>query len=112
MFITAHLAKLRESYPSPLQVKDVEGRSPRAWFGSIDRTMVDRPIGELRETVNRLELHTMATDTQVVTLDLSISIFAWGGMHGSNRDRLFNRPVAPWIAIANAVRNGQLSRSE
>jgi hypothetical protein len=78
----------------------------------VDRTKLDVKIGDLAKFVNRKSLLAMAADRSFGTVELCISIFAWGGMHGQNRKHLFERPLAPWVGIANQVRDGMLSRSE
>ena len=69
-------------------------------------------VGPLPSTTNRPSLLAMAADRSFGTLELCISILAWGGMHGKNRDLLFKRPLEPWIGVANQIRDGELSRSE
>jgi len=54
----------------------------------------------------------MVADRGVGTLELCISVLAWGGMHGKNRDLLFKRPLEPWVGIANQIRDDGLSRPE
>lgn len=115
MFVTEHLKKFRTCFPSPLAFAsgtEQEGRSPSAWFQSVDQTKLGSTIGALRPTVNRTSLLDMASDRGVGTAELCISIFAWGGMRGNHRDLLFGRPLEPWIAVADQVRRNQLSRSE
>lgn len=61
---------------------------------------------------NRSRLIALQADREIRTLELCIAILAWGGMHRSNRDHLFKKPVKPWIDIAEAIRNGTLLRDE
>ncbi|UUO32320.1 MULTISPECIES: 8-oxoguanine DNA glycosylase OGG fold protein [Bradyrhizobium] len=115
MFISEHLSKFKSCFPAPPTLalpEENEGRSPERWFKDIDPRQLTMRVGPLRPTTNRPELLAMATDRSVGTLELCISVLAWGGMHGKNRDLLFERPLEPWISIANRIRDDELSRSE
>lgn len=66
----------------------------------------------LASAVNRAQLIDMCADSNVETLPLCISILAWGGMHGSNRDHLFQRSPEPWLTLAQRIRDGSLTRQQ
>jgi len=115
MFITNHLAKFQSCYASPpvfVTGDEREGKSPAVWFKDVDQGKLGAKIGDLPLSVNRTSLLAMAADCNVGTAELCISIFAWGGMRGSHRNLLFSRPLAPWLEIADQVRENKLSRSK
>jgi hypothetical protein len=115
MFVIDHFMEFGRCFPSPLPFvagDEREGHGPEGWFKRVNRSKLDLPIGQLPVSVNRASLLAMAADHRVGTAELCISIFAWGGMHGKNRDYLFGCPMAPWVAIAEQVRDDKLSRSE
>ena len=115
MFVPEHLAKFKSCFPSPLSFAsgdENEGRSPAEWFKDIDRTKLGLEVRPLPSVANRTTLLAMAADRNVGTVELCISILAWGGMRGRNRDHLFKRPVSPWIDLADVIRNGELTRAE
>ena len=90
-----------------------DGKNPRAWYAGVPqaRPQFDWTIPE--GLLNRAQLIAMQPrDSRVCTLELCVAILAWGGMHGSNRNHLFSRPVENWLNIAECVRNGHLTRSE
>ncbi len=78
----------------------------------LDVAPLGSKVGTLPRAVNRTSLLAMAADSGARTVELCISILAWGGMRGNHRDLLFARPLAPWIAIADQVRCNQLHRSK
>ncbi len=115
MFVIRHLEKFKACFRAPptLALGDTqEGRSPKAWFRNVDSTRFNVAIVDLPAAVNRQKLLAMASDRTVRTLDLCVSIFAWGGMHGANRKRLFEQPLDPWITLADQVRDNKLRRAE
>lgn len=115
MFDAEHFARFRECFPSPIAFASgtrQEGKSPAAWFKSIDRAKIGLTIGTLPLAVNRTSLLAMAMDHSIGTAELCISILAWGGMRGNHRDLLFERPTHPWVTIADEVRRNQLNRSK
>jgi hypothetical protein len=115
MFVSEHLSEFKSCYPSPPSFaapEENEGRSPERWFQDVDRKKLSVKVGSLPSSTNRLALLAMAADRGIGTVELCISILAWGGMHGKNRDRLFVRPLDPWISLADRIRNDELSRSE
>ncbi len=110
-----HLAVFRKCYPKPPLIpsgNDREGKSPREWYsgGPIAKPAVD--LDRFGECLNRSRLFDLQADRTTSTLELCISILAWGGMHGSNRNHLFNRSTEPWLEVAEAVRNGRLARQD
>lgn len=114
MFVTKHFEKFKEFFPVPLDFSSGntrEGRNPRTWFKRI-ASGLDIAVSNLPSAVNRRMLLAMARDPAVRTLDLCVSIFAWGGMHGKNCRQLFEQPLDPWITIADKVRSNQLTRSQ
>ncbi len=115
MFISEHIRQFKSCFPSPPALassEENEGRSPERWFKNIDRNKLSMKIGPLPITTNRPALLAMAADRSAGTAELCISILAWGGMHGKNRDRLFARPLDPWVSLAERIRDDELSRSE
>ena len=115
MFVDEHLAAFQKAYVQPPEIVSTnrsEGKSPFAWFKPVDRFNVDVAITALPVSVNRAQLLAMARSEEIGTAELCISILAWGGMHGANRRRLFERPARPWLELAHEVRMGSLSRSE
>jgi hypothetical protein len=113
-FIADHLAAFENCYPSPpvFATDEPEGRGPAAWFKGVDQKMLGAKIGCLPASVNRRSLVAMAADRRQGTPELCISIFAWGGMRGNHRDLLFGRPLAPWITVADLVRDNRVSRAK
>jgi hypothetical protein len=112
MFVGEHVGKFASFFSSPPGFSDQsEGESPLAWFDGVDQKKMGTTVATLPGSVNRKELLAMAANPNVGTLELCISIFAWGEMRTSNRNYLFRGPVAPWITIADQVRSNKLSRS-
>jgi hypothetical protein len=116
MFVAEHLKTFVGCFPVPpvfATAEEQEGKSPADWFKDVDRVRLGGRVGVLPSAAtNRTTLLTMAADRTIGTLDLCISILAWGGMHGGNRNRLFKCPLEPWLDIAEQVRNGKLDRLE
>lgn len=110
-----HFALFQACYPMPpafASGTQVEGKKPRLWYAGAPE---QRPAADLEKFgygVNRSQLIAMRTNRAIPTLDLCIAILAWGGMHGSNRDHLFKRDVSHWLAAAERVRSGDLTRQQ
>jgi hypothetical protein len=114
MFAPEHLAKFKECFSGPLYFASGntrEGRGPATWFKNVVGHNSQIVIGELPPAVNRQMLLQMARKPTVKTLDLCISIFAWGGMHGNNCKKLFERSPDTWITLADRVRNSEITRA-
>ena len=110
-----HLAFFRNCYSKPPLIpsgNDREGKNPRQWYsgGPISKPAMD--LDRFDEWLNRSRLIDLQADRTVSTLELCIFILAWGGMHGSNRNHLFNHSTEPWLRVAEAVRDGRLARQD
>jgi hypothetical protein len=113
MFVYKHFDKFKSLFEKPPEPPEVEGKNPQRWFANVDHTRLGEEVDQLPASpTNRAKLLAMATKPAVRTLDLSISILAWGGMQGNHRDKLFGRPPQAWIEIADRIRGGKLTRSE
>lgn len=115
VFDPAQLRTFQDMHAVPTafaQGEDSEGSAPLAWYitGPHNRPLIDQ--SQLSGTFNRARLIAMQADPDVGTLELCIAVLAWGGMQRGNRTHLFSKAVEPWLAVADAVRAGQLSRSE
>lgn len=110
-----HFAFLSKCYPLPLKMasgEKNEAKNPHLWYAGGP---AEKPSADLRifdRGCNRSNLIAMRDDHGINTLDLCIAILAWGGMHGSNRDHLFKRDVSRWLAIADNIRSGALTRQQ
>lgn len=108
-------AFFQKCYPKPPALASggkVEGKEPRSWYAGAPE---QRPAADLQKFgngVNRSQLIAMRADSAIPSLDLCIAILAWGGMHGSNRNHLFKRDVSHWLAVAERVRFGDLTRQQ
>jgi hypothetical protein len=112
MFVPEHIAEFRRCYDCPPEPLPVEGRSPRRWFEGVDYSGLGVKVRELPESTNRLDLLARAINSEVCTLDLCISILAWGGMRSSHRDFLFGRSSSTWLEISGRIRRGELKRAD
>lgn len=114
-FDAAQLRVFQEMHTAPAtfaQGETSEGSTPLTWYGEgpDNRPVVDQT--QLSGIFNRTRLIAMQADPGIGTLELCIAILAWGGMHRRNRDHLFKQPAEPWLKAANAIRAGELSRSQ
>lgn len=115
VFDAAQLRTFQDMHAVPTafaQTGKGEGSAPLAWYvtGPHNRPLIDE--GQLSGTFNRSRLIAMQADSEFRTLEFCIAILAWGGMQRGNRNHLFGKPVEPWLAVADAIRSGELTRSE
>ncbi len=114
MFVEIHLKKFRDLHKEPPIIAETdqgEGRSPRQWFKSVAHSFQNVNYELLAETpVNRAYLKELQADTKTPTLELCISILAWGGMRISNGKQLFSQNNDHWLCIAEELRRGDRNR--
>lgn len=109
----SHFSFFRSCYFEPIALpsgSQEEGNAALEWYASGPNTKPAANLHHFKHKVNRSKLLKIQADVTIPTLDLCIAILAWGGMHRSNRTHLFNRPIGPWLDVAESVRAGQHTR--
>ncbi|MGO8015421.1 hypothetical protein AB9E19_10760 [Rhizobium leguminosarum] len=110
--VEKHVLVFAKAYSSPprFDADAEEGGSPAQWFAEVKGSEHGLNCKELARTTNRAQLLAMSAEKETGIDVLCVSVLAWGGMHRANRDRLFERSAAPWLAVARRIRSGSLSR--
>lgn len=88
------------------------GKEVRKWFDLVKGKTGSLVILPDVEKLNRAVLDKHVGDGKTDILPLCIMILAWGDMKLPNGRHLFGQEDEEWLAIADQLRQGKLSRSQ
>lgn len=100
-FIDEHLRIFQHS-----SIGGWSGRAPARWFQSVGYVQTTLQRYALDRPLVRQELFQLAADPNVDTLDLCMTIFAWGGMTVRNGKAVVQ--MHDWVDTAHALRTGEI----
>jgi hypothetical protein len=102
---TAHLIRFRSSLDRVPKQDLIGGKNAKLFAAGLPgAAWDDLPLG----LISRSQVFDLCAAKSVPIATLCAAIFAWGGMHLENRNRLIKD--LSWLDVAQDIRDGNLSR--